>query len=198
MQIDWISAVTGLVGAIIGGLCTLIGVQRQLHASTTEQKRREDIHRKAILQALHDELETLSEVYKSSAGGQIAVHQAGAPLLLYWPVSFDYFSVYHGNAALIGHLKDNDLRKSIIQTYTYAKATVDSFKLNNIFVEKYQQSVFITSQAPTDANKQVMQANHHQLVQYAIVLHESHKRLERSLEDTLRRLRKAGVLSEQN
>ncbi|MFC6308069.1 hypothetical protein E2553_33265 [Paraburkholderia dipogonis] len=197
MSSDWVSALMGLVGAIIGGLCTLMGVRQQLAAGTVEQKRRETNHHRAILQALHDELETVSEVYKSSIGNQIGALPKGQPFLYFWPVSSEYFSVYHSSAVFIGHLKDNDLRKALIQTYTYAKALIDSFRLNNGFVEKHQQVAFITNQAPTDANRQTLQATYQQLVLYAGVLQESHKRLERSIDDTLRRLKKAGVLCEQ-
>ena len=198
MSSEWVSAITGLVGAIVGGLCTLLGVRQQLNAGTSEQKRREANHHRAILQALHDELETIAEIYRSSVGSQISALPKGQPFAYLWPVSSEYFGVYHSNAVFIGHLKDNDLRKALIQTYTYAKALIDSYRLNNVFVERNQQTVFITNQAPTDANKQMLQATYSQLVQYADVLRDSHKRFEHSIDDTLRRLRKTGVLSEQD
>ncbi|MDS0850508.1 hypothetical protein [Burkholderia cenocepacia] len=196
MGIDWVSVGVGLAGAGIGGICTLLGVKWQLASSHDEQKDREAAHHKAILRALHDELETISEVYKSSVGNQIATLPKGQPFLYFWPVSSEYFAVYHSNSVFIGHLKNNDLRKSLIQTYTYAKALIDSFRLNNAFVEKHQQAVFITAQAPTDANKQFVQVTHQQLVLYGEILQESHRRLEKSAEETLRALRKAGVLSD--
>jgi len=196
MSSEWISVITGLAGAVIGGLCTLVGVKQQLAAGTAEQKRREANHHRTILQALHDELETVSEVYKTSIGIRIASLPQGQAFLYFWPVSSEYFAVYHSNAVFIGHIKDNDLRKSLIQTYTYAKALIDSFRLNNNFIEKHQQALLITSQAPTDANKQVLKSLHQGLVDYATILQDSHKRLERAVDDALRRLRKAGVLSE--
>lgn len=197
MSLEWASAVFGFVGAIIGGVCTLLGVQKQLKAGTAEQKRREDNHLTAILQALHDEIETLLEVYKSAIGVHIAALQTGQPFMYYWPVSSEYFSVYHSNAALIGHVKNNDLRKSIIQTYTYAKALIDSVRMNNVLLDKNQNSAFLAAQAQTEANKQIAQAHYQQLVQYSDVLKKSHERFERCVDDTLRSLRKTGVLSEQ-
>ncbi len=122
MSSEWVSAVFGLAGAVIGRVCTLLGVQRQLSAATADQKRRESNYLRAILQALHDEIETLSEVYKGAIGVHIAALQTGQPFTHYWPVSSEYFSVYHSNSALIGHIQNNHLRKSIIQTFTYAKA----------------------------------------------------------------------------
>ncbi|MFM0000191.1 hypothetical protein PQR57_04085 [Paraburkholderia dipogonis] len=196
MSSEWISAIAGLAGAVIGGLCTLMGVKKQLAAGTADQKRREASHHRAILQALHDELETVAEVYKSSIGNQIGALPKGQPFFYFWPVSSEYFGIYHSNAVFIGHLKDNDLRKALVQTYTYAKALIDSFRLNNAFVEKHQQAALITNQAPTDTNKHMLNAAYQQLVSYAETLQESHKRFERNIEDTLRRLRKAGVLTE--
>ncbi|WP_175840534.1 MULTISPECIES: hypothetical protein [Burkholderia] len=196
MGFDWVSAGAGLVGAVIGGLCTLLGVKWQLASSHDEQKDREAAHHKAILRALHDELETISEVYKATIGNQIAALPKGQPFLYFWPVSSEYFAVYHSNSVFIGHLKNNDLRKSLIQTYTYAKSLIDSFKLNNVFVEKHQQAAFIATQAPNIANTHLAQSTHQQLVLYAEVLQDSHKRLEQSVEGTLRALRKAGVLSD--
>lgn len=198
MAFDWGTAGIGLAGAIIGGLATLLGVRMQLKSSGIEQRRREDNHRRAILQALHDELETISDVYQRNIGNQISSLPQGKPFLFLWPVSLDYFSVYHGNAVFIGHLKDNDLRKSIVQTYTYAKSAIDSYKLNNHFVERYEQAVFVATQAPTPANQQTVQTLLNQIAQYSPVLKDSHTRLVTSADDTLRRLRKAGVLHETN
>jgi hypothetical protein len=196
MAFDWGTAATGLIGAIFGGAATLLGARMQLKSNAREQRRREDDHRQAILQALHDEIETISEVYQRNVGNQISLLQQNQPFLFLWPVSLDYFSVYHSNAVFIGHLKDNDLRKSIVQTYTYAKSAIDSYKLNNHFVERHQQAVFMAAQASTPANQQTAQALFKQLVQYAPVLGDSHTRLVTSTADTLRRLRKAGVLHE--
>lgn len=189
---------SGLGGALIGGLCTLVGVLMQVKAGDVAQTRSEDIQVKAILQALHDELVTLYKVYRSTIGDQIAAHPSGQPFLFHWPLSSEYFSIYHGNAVFIGRLNDNALRKSIIQAYTYAKSLIDSVGFNNTLIGKLEQSFFVKSQAPTDVNEQMYEWHRQQLTRYSDELKVSHELLVRGIEDTLRRLRKAGVLSEHN
>ena len=59
--------------------------------------------------------------------------------------SQDYFIVYHSNAALVMQIADANLRRSIIQTYTRAKAVLDTVNMNRLYLERYHylQSTFL-------------------------------------------------------
>lgn len=198
MAVDWVSVSSGVAGAVIGGGATLLGVRWQQASAAKEQKRREEAHHRAILQALHDELETVLEVYTHTIGSRIEALPKGHAFAYFWPVSADYFTVYNANAVFIGHLKDDDMRKALIKTYTYARTLIDSFRLNNGLLERSHNAHFMNLQAASTANAQIAAATWQQLLDYAESLREGHERLRESMSDTLRRLRKAGVLTQQS
>lgn len=93
---------------------------------------------KGFLQAIHDEIETLWEIYEADMGVQLEALHDGNPLLVYYPVMQEYFTVYNTNGFLIGHVEDPDLRKLIIQVYSKARGLIDSYKMNNDMVGKLE------------------------------------------------------------
>jgi len=192
---DWVTLGVGFFGAVVGGAATLCGAKWQLAAASRDQREREARHHAAILRAIHDELETVREVYSLSVGSAIAALPDNQPFNSYWPVNFDYFTVYNSNAVFIGHLTDVDLRKEIIVAYTRARALIDSFRLNNWMVERHEIAYLTWQQAQTPANLQAMQARNEVLTKYAATLKKGHGMLTESIDSTLRRLRKAGVMN---
>ncbi len=193
---DWGNLVSGLIGAVVGGIATLVGAKWQLSSAEKGQEEREDRHHAAILRAIHDELETLWEQYLLTVGNAILALPANQPFRAYWPVSNDYFVVFNSNAVFIGHLRDDDLRKSLIVAYSRAKGLIDSFRLNNGLVERFENAHSIALQNPTPATQNIAGSHLSVLTQYAGVLKQGHTMLETSVNDALRRLRKAGVLAQ--
>jgi len=194
---DWVTLGVGFLGAVVGGAATLRGAKWQLAAASQDEREREARHHAAILRAIHDELETLHDVYSLAVGSAIEALPDNQPFNFYWPVNHDYFTVYNSNAVFIGHLTDADLRKEIIVAYTRAKAVIDSFRLNNWMVERHELAYFTWQQAQTPANLQAMQARHDVLTKYAATLKRGHGMLTGSIDSTLRRLQKAGVMVSQ-
>lgn len=193
---DWVTLGVGFFGAVVGGAATLIGAKWQLAASSRDQREREARHHSAILRAIHDELETVHKVYGLSVGSSIAALADNTPFHSYWPVHYDYFTVYNSNAVFIGHLSDADLRKQIIVAYTHAKALIDSFRLNNWMVERRELAFLTWQQAQTPANLQALQARDAVLISYAATLKKGHTMLEGSFDGALRSLRKAGAMNQ--
>ena len=77
-------------------------------------------------------------------GARVESLKEGEPLLVYYPLVSDFFTVYNGNSFLIGRIPYNDLRKQIIKTYTLAKGMADSFRMNNDLNQKFEnwQQIF--------------------------------------------------------
>ncbi|WP_143284921.1 hypothetical protein [Burkholderia cenocepacia] len=70
-DVDWITVGSGFVGALLGAGATLLGVKLQMRSNDNTEKKKDAARHAAVLQAIHDELETLKTVYMSTAGGVI-------------------------------------------------------------------------------------------------------------------------------
>ena len=133
-----------IIGALIGGRMTKkaaleaaekahnnnIILQEQAHKSAVER----------LKQAIYDEINTIWERSMWGTGNALENLNDDEPITWYYPLTRNYFTIYEGNISLIGSLEDHELRKSIIISYTKAKSLIDSYRLNNEFVAKWENS----------------------------------------------------------
>lgn len=119
------------VGAFIGSALTLAGAYLVHWLEKKETTRKEAEHLLGLLQGIHDEIETLWESYSTSIGAHTEALPDNSPMLMFWPITQDYFTIYNTNAFFIGKIKDHDLRKQIVATYAKARGLIDSFRMNN-------------------------------------------------------------------
>ncbi|AEB08503.1 hypothetical protein [Desulfobacca acetoxidans] len=188
------SVVAALLAAYLGGRYTFRAVEKTFAKNLELQKVNQENIIKALLQAIHDEIETLWEHYSSELGAKIDSLPDNHPLNYLFPILQDYFTIYTGNAILIGHIFDVELRKSIVTTYTKARAMIDTIRLNNELVQKnefwfrlYQQSKDPTLAKNVDDSWTL-------LIEYAKVIKKYHADMKITVNDLLRKLRKTGVL----
>ena len=197
---SWESLLSGLIGAVIGGGITGIVTWWSVRETESNNKDAKDKSDKEIikglLQALHDELETIYERYQESMGSHLEAMQTGTALLLYYPIINDFFTVYNSNAFLIGRIDDNDLRKSLVRTYVLSKGLVDSFRMNNEMISRYEHWDLLAAETNKDIHKQVAHAHHEGLINYAAQLKSIHMQAKNSYTELMRRLHKRGVLHE--
>jgi len=197
---EWVNFGSAILGAIVGGIITgffaLISVDRAHRKNLDQAERNEDSLVKGFLQAIHDEMETITERYQETMGSNVDALKENQPLLFHYPLVNDYFAVYNGNSFLIGRIADNDLRKQIVKTYTLAKALIDSFRLNNDLVQKYEYLEQLFRETNNQVHKQHLQLRFTQLIQYAKEIKKTHEILKKESSNLLRSLRKKGVLSE--
>lgn len=200
MSFDWSAFGSAITGAIVGGLITGFFALRSTQKSYENQLAHSDANEakiiKGLLQAIHDELETIYDRYQETMGSRIESLKEGEALNFYYPLVSDFFSVYNGNSFLIGRIPDNDLRKQIVKTYTLAKGMVDSFRLNNDLVNKFEYSSKVYDETQHETHKNHAVAHYNALVEYAKSLKEGHATLKYEIQSLLRSLRKHGVLSE--
>jgi hypothetical protein len=198
MELNSFSA--AIIGAITGGLITgLFSLISTRKAHENQQELVEINESKIIsglLQAIHDEIETVYERYQESMGAQLESLAEGKGLTFYYPLVSDFFTVYNGNSFLIGRIPNNDLRKQIVKTYTLSKGMVDSFRMNNDLVSKYEYSENIYSETQSEVHKEHAIMRYASLVTYAKNLKELHHSLKTEINSLLRELRKNGVLNE--
>lgn len=184
-----------VLGALIGGSLALAGAYLSHWLEVKRQNQKEAEHLIGLLQGFHDEVETIWESYHGSAGAQIEALPEGHPFLMYWPITQDYFTIYNTNAFFIGRIKDHDLRKAIIATYTKARGLIDSFRMNNDIVQKYEYAHLLFQETKNPVHQSNVNNYLQSLSRYAANLKRLHGELKVLSSDLLRRLRKQGVLN---
>lgn len=196
----WDAVGSSLLGALVGGALTGYFTIRATKNAGTDQLRQQEENRrshvKAYLQAVHDEIETLWELYQSRVGVQLEALQDNWALLMYYPVTFDYFTMYTTNGHLLGHVADPDLRRLIVQVYSQARGLLDSYRLNNDLASKVEHWHSIlqgdqenqTFKANFDAQLKAAQA-------YAVKIRQAHEQVKGSSSQLLRQLRQMGAIA---
>src|SRR5208337_2329380 len=175
----WDYFIPSIIGALVGGGLTgtaALLAARNAHKYNLEiQEQNQQRILKAYFQAIHDEIETLWDHYRDSVGSQIESLPKDQPFLFYYPLTQGYFTVYTGNASLLGHIDDNDLRKAIVTTYTKARAMVDSYRMNNDLLHQWEHWVDIARGTNIPIHIARADACFKGLIEYASSLKETHE-----------------------
>jgi len=155
------------ISTLLGGLITLSAILLTNALDLCKRKRTHEKLIHALLQGLRDEIAGLLEMAETSPVRPIAAVPEGKPYEGLFTASQDYFIVYHANAELVMQIADANLRRRIIQTYTRAKAVLDTVNMNRLYLERYHylQSTFLKTK---DTSIQAESENYHRaLVQIA-------------------------------
>ncbi|WP_157492433.1 hypothetical protein [Geothrix fermentans] len=194
------SLISGLIGSIIGGLIAgFFSLRAVSNAEEADRKKRTEVDAKIILsllQALHDELDSVFATYQERIGARVEALPEGQPLLFYYPVINDFFTVYNANAYLIGRIENNDLRKALVQTYVLAKGMVDSFRMNNELLSKFEHWHALAAETNNPVHKQNAKDRFSNLASYATQIRKGHIETKKSLSELMRMMHKHGVLHE--
>ncbi len=200
MSFDWSTFGAGITGAVLGGIITgyfaLRSVDKNYKNQLRQARENEEKLIKGLLQAIHDETETVFDRYQETMGARLESLKDAEPLLVYYPLVSDFFTVYNGNSFLIGRIPDNDLRKQIIKTYTLAKGMIDSYRMNNDLNQKFEYWHQLFQESTNVVHQQKAAALYNALVEYAKNLKLGHLQIKLETAQLLRALRKQGVLSE--
>ncbi len=113
---------------------------------------------------------------------------------LYYPVSNDYFAIFHANAPSVGTVDDAVLRAKIVRTYVYLKALVDTFRMNNHIIQRCEAAEFWAMQNP-DSEAAATQAEQlsAQMREYGPKVVASHRRAMKEYLELEALLRSIGV-----
>ena len=187
---DWNILISSGMGALVGSSLTLIATLISHNLQCSNQNKKENELICGLLQSIHDEIKTLWEVYNDGMGNCLEALEDGQPLKYYYPITQEYFTVYTTNAILIGKIKDHDLRKNIISTYTKAKGLIDSYRMNNDLVYKYEHSYWRFQETNSPIHRSSMNAHHQALVKYAKGLKETHNDVKQKVQNLLGELEK--------
>ena len=164
---DGDALLSSAVGAFIGSALTLAGVYYSHWLAKRQSSQKDAEHILGLLQGIHDEIETLWEGYISSVGAHAEALQDKNPLMVFWPITQDYFTIYDTNAFFIGKIKDHDLRKYIVATYSKARGLIDTYRMNNELLQRFEYAAILAEESQTQVHQINAQARYQSLVQYA-------------------------------
>ncbi|QLH67090.1 hypothetical protein HXV88_11820 [Aeromonas veronii] len=177
------------LSAFIGGGATLSGVLiANFFQERARGKQREE-YIQGVLNGLHSELECLWLKYDARVGFIIEQLEGGEPFGFYWPITQDYFTFYSANANSLGNVPDKELRDKIVNVYGELKSLVDSYRMNNMLIEKFDIALALYQSEPSEVNKQNFNACRASLVEYAQSLKESHDTCKQQIKPLLETLR---------
>lgn len=132
--------VTALIGALVGGLFTLRGVDREAKI-TRRQAEKESLELQlSVLKGTKGEVSILLALYDVRMKEAVDAIQPDKPLSVVFPIGDDNFTFYEQNAKEIAKLKDES-RDAIISIYTYARSLIQSYKANNKFIDEYGEAL---------------------------------------------------------
>ena len=181
-NIDWETIVPAIVGGLIVGACMIAVIVIQHKHDMEREILHDAILIEGFVHAALAEIETLWDSYQGLAGKRLELLERGKPFLYIYPMTEDYFSVYTANAFLVGRIKDIRLRKAIVETYTRARWLIDSYRINNDMVQRYNQLDLMRQDSESRDLVNMIWSQEQSLIKYAPKLLEMHKLTKTSIE----------------
>lgn len=176
------SFITALIGAIIGGMFTLKGVDREARITRAEAEKEALELQLSVLKGIKGELVTLFDLYNKRMRIHVDNIVPGQALNLGFPIGDDNFTFYEQNAKFIAKLSD-DARDSIINIYTYARSLIQSYKGNNQLIEEYEKILF--GMADNNKDKEMYERLHDKKVEVMIDYAQGIKAIDAELKEAI-------------
>ena len=189
--------ISTIAGIILGGLVTgCFSLKAVKNSYKNQLKLNEENENKAImglLHAIHDEIQTVFEIYQKNMGILVESTQGDSGIKYYYPLTSEYFNIYSGNSYLIGRIPDASLRKRIIVTYSLAKGLIDSYLMNNELIKNFELASNLYNETNLKIYQLRAQVHDDELIKYAKSLKIGHYQLKESIEYLFTELKKYGV-----
>jgi hypothetical protein len=183
-----------IIGGFIAGISSWIPTNRNYKHNLLIKERTRKIAIYGLIQGLYDEITILWERYMWGVGEALENLCDGNGITWIYPITQDNFVIYNQNASLIGLIDDDNLRSSIIKTYTKARSLIDAYRLNNELVKecKYLDILLRQTKLPDIGLK--LSHIEPELVFYAKKIKSIHNEIKYDIE-ILKRLLRVKLLS---
>lgn len=192
------SGVASIVGSIVGGGMTGIAswlvMSRTLRHNRQMEEERSNSEIRCFLQAIQVEIDVLADLH-SRVGTIVENLEDGHPFNGTYPIFYDYFTVYHSNAKILGQIKDDAVRKAIILYYSKAKGLVDSFRHNNDLNLQRDHWVRVFDETQNPIHYHNYQKAEQTLINYANGLKSSTREIKGFYEELKTLLQNSPILS---
>ena len=179
MDIAIISIISGLIGAIIGGLSTVVAAERTF-------KKNQDALITGVTHGIYTEINTLWIIYETKFKdafpilekvelGEDIYLEKKYPLYLY-P---QYFSVYDSNCPHIGQISDDQLRSDIVTGYLRARELSDAYLHNNDLLKDLDHLISQQRQTKSDIYDKDIEAAKSALKEHVKYIAEVHNNVKK-------------------
>jgi len=190
--VDWNSLISAVIGGVITGGFSLWAVDKAHKNDLMKEEQQEKLLIKGFVQSIKTEVQTLWDRYQEGIGNDLEALPQGQPLLAFYPVTQDYFTIYNGSSFLVGRIKNERLRNAIVKVYTQARGLIDSYRLNNDLIRELQNLDSLNTQVGGGVFIPRINAHRQGLLNYAPVLRELHQKVKESVENLLSILKDEG------
>jgi hypothetical protein len=174
---------SALVGALIGGGVSLYTTHKSHRMETQKELKREEKEVHNLLLAMQTEMSTLWQFHMRKVGYLIEELKEGDVLQFYYPLTLDYFTVYHESADQLGKVRNDKLRNIIVVCYNKAKKVVDAFIYHNRLLEAY--AALNDTDNPSPKHQARIEAKRKELQTFAMFLKENHFELKGYVEELI-------------
>ena len=154
-------AAVALITGLVTGFFTLNGVKKS-NKYNIELKNLQDLENtKHILIAFKEEINQVYERFYSSIGKFIEDYDGTGFIDLITKCDQKYFSIYENVSPKIGTIKDENLIKSIIKTYTVGSGMIETMTMYSEIFEKYIDFVVYNNEKVNDITYQKISASYY-------------------------------------
>jgi hypothetical protein len=164
-----------LIGALIGGLLTLLANWFSHSLQCQAADRAEDSLINGFIWSIHTEVTAIHHRYMETFGETVRESLDNTALNYHYLIQEDYFTIFNNNSELIGRIKDKALRDKIINTYSFTKGMVDTFRQNGIIVKRLEElKISLASQSPHPHTNDLKTAFEASLCEYGNQIRAGH------------------------
>lgn len=178
--------ISGLLGAVVGGLFTLYATKVEIRSNAAKEARHEQKEMQSLLDSIALELRTLWSMHERRIGPMLQSLKPGEPFLYYYPLSQNYFVIYDANATRIGAIADASLRTAIVVTFNKCKKVIDGLTYNNTLFLDWRALIQRSDESAHD--KAEIAAKYKELCDYAASLKADHEELKTYVDTLLARI----------
>lgn len=136
----YVSLVSGLVGAVVGGFFTLKGATNA-HALAAKKEEATDRERMiTTLMLLRIEISGSWDMFHEECGDELSGQPEGTPFLNILPIGANPFPIFDSGPAAL-NLLPRELAKDVVHFYMRAKGLIAAIEMNNRDYEQVLQYV---------------------------------------------------------
>jgi hypothetical protein len=148
---DWLQFSAQILAAGLAAVAAIVGVnlgnknarkvqQEEAKRQLERDRQSEEVRLTALLEALREELSVSWNAYILQVGQWVEnVRDSEHPQPLpFWPCYGEYFAVFRANAAGLGMIKSDELRKALVEAYVLAQGNIDTYQSFNRLRSEYE------------------------------------------------------------
>ena len=165
-------------GALVGGLCTILGGWFSHCWQQKSLKRKERETFRNVLRALKLEFEEFWSSYKISLE-LIKTRYPEERNGVFQLIKQEYFTVYNSNVSIFSQLQDEELQRLIIKTHKAFRSLLDKIEGKNMVIVRIENFFCMFINSDNSIYEEQLQRLVKELEKQAFILEETHEEINR-------------------